>query len=383
MLLSLYICCSILLIFAYIFIMAQYLIAWQELPEWEIPNDFRPTTKVSILIPARNEAENIIACLNTIAQQSYPSHLWEAIVLDDFSTDTTADLVKQFPLDNIHLIQLANFVQAGATQSYKKKAIEIGIEQAKGTLIVTTDADCLVQEHWLRLIVSLYESKDYQFIAAPVNFYEEQNALERFQSLDFMGMMGIAGGGIQRTFMRMCNGANLAYTKSAFQVVNGFDGINEMASGDDMLLMQKIAAQYPDAIAYLKHPKATTFTKAKPTLATFYQQRLRWATKSASYPEKLVTVILALVFFFCCNILLSALLSLVWNAQLIYILLLSLLVKAVMDYLFLSKMSQFFHRQDLLRSFLPSLFMHLLYIVFVGFAANLVKEYEWKGRRVK
>ncbi|MEM0991806.1 MAG: glycosyl transferase, partial [Bacteroidota bacterium] len=81
MLLSLYICCSILLIFAYIFIMAQYLIAWQELPEWEIPNDFRPTTKVSILIPARNEAENIIACLNTIAQQSYPSHLWEAIVL--------------------------------------------------------------------------------------------------------------------------------------------------------------------------------------------------------------------------------------------------------------------------------------------------------------
>ncbi|MEM9888782.1 MAG: glycosyltransferase [Bacteroidota bacterium] len=363
--------------------MRQYILAWRELPSWKVPTDFKAQTKLSILIPARNEAENILAGLRSIAKQNYPTELWEVLVLDDYSEDETATLVENFPAKNVRLLKLADFVMEGETQSYKKKAIEIGIAQAKGELIVTTDADCIVQPNWLKFIVSIYQEKDCQFIAAPVNFYEESNALERFQSLDFIGMMGIAGGGIQRKFMRMCNGANLAYTKAAFHAVNGFEDINQMASGDDMLLMQKMAQEYPEGIVYLKNKEATTFTKAKPNLAAFYQQRLRWATKSASYPEKLVTLILAMVFFFCCNILLSAVLSLFWHWQIIFILISSLFTKAMMDYIFLSKMSRFFQRQDLMKSFVSSFFMHILYIVFIGFAANLVKQYEWKGRRVQ
>lgn len=356
---------------------------WQELSVWKIPDKFKAETKITVLLPARNEAENIITCLHSILQQSYPKTHWEVIVLNDHSTDETPALVQSIKASNIRLLHLADYIEAGETQSYKKKAIEIGIAAAKGDLIVTTDADCIVQKDWLALIASFYQTYQCKFIAAPVNFHQEKNALERFQSLDFMGMMGTAGGGIQRKFMRMCNGANLAYEKAVFYEVNGFEGINKMASGDDMLLMQKVAARYPNGIAYLKQLQATTYTTAKPTLASFFQQRLRWATKSSSYQEGIVTFILALVFFFCCNIIFSLLVAVFVSPQAIFLFISSLFVKALMDYLFLSSMSVFFQRKDLLRSFIPSFFMHIAYIIFIGFAANLVKKYEWKGRKVQ
>ncbi|NJL75821.1 MAG: hypothetical protein HC892_13175 [Saprospiraceae bacterium] len=233
------------------------------------------------------------------------------------------------------------------------------------------------------LLVSYYECQQMKFIAAPVNFYQEQNALERFQSLDFMGMMGIAGGGIQRRFMRMCNGANLAYTKSVFEEVHGFQGINHIASGDDMLLMHKVAARYPKQVGYLKNSSATVFTHAKPTLRDFLQQRIRWATKSSGYQEQIVIVILALVLFFCLNIILTILLIPFLGWKIVFILVGLLLAKAIMDYLFLNLMSHFFERKQLMKSFVPSFFMHIAYIVFVGTAANFVKNYEWKGRKVK
>lgn len=364
--------------------MWQYIKGWEELEAWELPPNYEGKTRISVLIPARNEAENISNCIASILEQNYPMHLYEIIVLDDFSEDETVEWVKLFQIQcpQVRLLQLQDYVQEGETQAFKKKAIEIGIQQAKGDLIVTTDADCIAQPQWLSLIASFYEAKNVKFIAAPVNFHKEKNILERFQSLDFMGMMGIAGGGIQRQFMRMCNGANLAYPKSIFAEVDGFEGINQLASGDDMLLMQKVAERYPDGIGYLKNNAATTFTEAKLTLRSFLNQRIRWSTKSSSYREKLVTFILAMVFFFCCNIFLNLLL-LPRCPALLAVLLGSLLVKAGMDYWFLSRMSDFFDRRDLLRSFLPSFFLHTAYIAVVGFLANIKTTYEWKGRQVK
>ncbi len=362
--------------------MWQYISGWANLATWEIPVNFEPSTSITVLIPARNEAEHIEKCLQSIVKQHYPKLLWEVIVLDDHSTDETAALVKAMQHPNVNLLHLADFVSEDETQSFKKKAIEVGIAHAKGDLIVTTDADCIAQVNWLALIASFYQVKESKFIAAPVNFYEECNTLERFQSLDFMGMMGIAGGGIQKQFMRMCNGANLAYTKAVFHEVNGFEGINHLASGDDMLLMQKVARRYPEGIGYLKNYESTTFTHAKPNLKSFLSQRIRWSTKSGSYQEWLVTFILAVVFFFCANLVLNALLLpfLGWDA--LVLLLIGLTVKAIMDYWFLSQMSHFFRRNDLMRSFFTSFFMHIAYIVVVGILAVTVKKYEWKGRQV-
>ena len=372
---------------AYILLIRQYMLIWERIPIWEIPVGFEASTKFSILIPARNEAEEIERCLTAIFKQDYPAALMEVIVIDDFSTDDTAVLVENFGktkgIKNLHLIQLANHINPDETQSFKKKALEIGIAKATGTLIITTDADCVVSPDWLNLLVSFYEKNDLVFVSAPVNFYQENNLLEKFQSLDFMGMMCVTGAGIHSSLQKMCNGANLAYTREAFLNVGGFAGVDQLASGDDMLLMHKIVEQYPDKIGFLKNKHATVFTRAKPDWKSFVAQRLRWATKNGSYSDWKVTAVLAMVFFFCCNIVLSILLIPIFGWTALAIFFVQLAGKLMADYFFLNKMTTFFERKKLMKVYLPSQILHVIYIVKIGFLANVKKKYVWKGRLVK
>ncbi len=385
LMLNIWLVLSCLLAAFYIYIICRYILGWKAMSLWQIPLDFQPATKVSVLIPARNEAENIFACLSSISSQTYPKQLFEVIILDDHSTDETltlaADFAKAHP--NFRPVRLADYVQAGETQSFKKKAIEIGVRLAQGDLIVTTDADCEVQPDWLALMVSFFEKNDLQFIAAPVNFHREKNLFERFQSLDFFGMMCSTGAGIHLRMKNMCNGANLAYPKAAFLAVNGFAGIDHLATGDDILLMQKIAAQPGSKIGFLKNPAAAVFTKAKPTVAEFLSQRIRWASKSTSYKEWQVTFILGMVFLFCCNMVFSLAAIFWWGWLAAWVFAGSFLVKTILDFFFLGNMARFFSRMDLMRSYFPSQFLHIAYIVVVGILGNLVKRYEWKGRRVR
>lgn len=357
--------------------MIVYRQGWDSLEETPRPSsDFIPKTRISVLIAARNEEKRIGACLETILMQVYPKELLEIIVIDDFSQDNTYGIALEKGVKAIHL---ADYSEKGS----KKKAIEAGIGIAQGELIVATDADCHTPTLWLLNIAHFYETKGFKFIAAPVNFYNEKNIFEKAQSLDFLGLMLITGSGINKGFMHMCNGANLAYQRQVFYDVDGFNGIDALASGDDMLLMQKVALKYPGSLGFLKNQEATVFTHAKPTWKSFVSQRIRWASKTNSYKELLVTTILALVFFFCNNILFSAFLIPFIGELALYIFITQLCVKGCMDYYLLSRIASFFNRRDLLRSFIPAFFGHIIYIIVVGTLANLVFNYEWKGRRVR
>jgi cellulose synthase/poly-beta-1,6-N-acetylglucosamine synthase-like glycosyltransferase len=84
---------SILLSAFYVFIQTKYTRGWKALPEWKIPENYVPKTRISVLIPARNEAENIRICIESIYHQNYPKSLFEIIILDDFSEDETANIV--------------------------------------------------------------------------------------------------------------------------------------------------------------------------------------------------------------------------------------------------------------------------------------------------
>ncbi len=378
---------SILLAMAYAGLMFIYGRGWLALPEWKIPADFTPATAITVIIPARNEAENIGPCLEGILGGKYPLNLLEIIVVDDHSEDSTAQIVLGFAVrfPAVRLLKLADFLtdeeQSGA---YKKKALEVAIQQAKGDIIVTTDADCVVGPDWLRMIASVFElaPKSVQLLTAPVVFHRDKNLLQRFQTLDFLGLMGITGAGIQYKFQRMGNGANLAYRKKVFLEMNGFSGNNNHASGDDMFLIQKVAAHYPDGVFFLKNKAATVFTEAKPDWRSFLQQRLRWGTKNAALPEWPVRLALASVFFYCWSIIFNVIslpfLPFIWP-----ILLFQLAVKATADYLFLRMMCRYFGRTDLLRWFWPSFVLHTLYIAGVGTASLFFKKFEWKGRSVK
>jgi cellulose synthase/poly-beta-1,6-N-acetylglucosamine synthase-like glycosyltransferase len=161
-----------------------------------------------------------------------------------------------------------------------------------------TDADCTASQQWLRSIALFYSSQPTAFIAAPVVFRNDKSLLQIFQALDFLVLQGITAASVGARFHSMCNGANLAYTKEAFQAVRGFEGIDQVATGDDLLLMHKIRKSYPQQVHYLKSKEAIISTAPMPGLKEFLMQRKRWASKTFVYDDYRIIAVLGFVFLF-------------------------------------------------------------------------------------
>jgi len=140
----------------------------------------------------------------------------------------------------LHLLKLEDELDGRPLNAYKKKAIEKAIKYATGDWIVTTDADCTATKNWLLSYAALIEATQPAFVAAPVVFTNDGTLLSMFQYIDFVSLQGVTAASVSAGFHAMCNGANLAYRKDVFYRVNGFKGIDNIASGDDMLLMNKI-----------------------------------------------------------------------------------------------------------------------------------------------
>jgi cellulose synthase/poly-beta-1,6-N-acetylglucosamine synthase-like glycosyltransferase len=338
----------------------------------------RPTF-VSVVIAARNEEKNILSCLESLKAQTYSKNFYEVIVVDDFSTDKTAERVNSFS-GNVFLISLKEATNNGKINSYKKKAIETAIVRAKGELIVTCDADCIVPHLWLQTIVSFYEKYSPAFIAAPVAFYGENNFFKIFQALDFMALQGITGAAIHKKFHSMCNGANLAYEKKGFSEVGGFAGIDNIASGDDMLLMHKIAVRFPERILFLKSRAAIVLTKPTASFKEFFHQRIRWASKADKYPDKKITAVLMLVYLFNLWIFLLFIFSFFYHSLLFWSIGL-LAGKTMIELYFLYPVATFFGKKRLLWWFPLAEPFHILYTIIAGWLGKF-GSYEWKERKV-
>ena len=242
-------------------------------------------TKVTILIAARNEEERISLTIEDVLAQDYPRHLFEVIIVDDHSTDNTAAIISSYADRGVKLLQLQ---EERALNSYKKKAIAEAIKLSTGELMVATDADCRMGSAWLSSIVGYYETNNLVMVSSPVTYFEERSLFELMQTLEFGYLIGIGAAFIGNGRASTCNGANFAYRKDVFYEVGGFAGIDDLASGDDELLLQKVAELYPGRIGFLKQTESVVYTHAKHTLQEFMQQRRRWASKSTKYKDKKV-----------------------------------------------------------------------------------------------
>jgi len=358
-----------------VFVVITFVIGWIKIKPYKRGIKV-PETMVSVIIAARNEEDKIAKTINDVLAQTYPRYLFELIIIDDHSTDRTAEIVKSY--ESIKLIQLD---EQKVLNSYKKMAIQTAIGQAKGDLIITTDADCRMGTEWLATIVNYYEATGCKMISSPVAYFEEKSFFEQAQALEFAYLIGLGASTIGNKNPSTCNGANLAYEKKAFFEVGGFKGIDDLASGDDELLLHKMAAIYGDKIGFLKNTDAVVYTHAKETLGEFIQQRKRWASKSTRYKEKSVIILGVSVWMFNLSIIINAILSIFFSATLSF-LLFQLIAKLLLELIFLNNMMAFFKRKALLW-WLPILnAFHIIYIVYIGIVGNSGK-YNWKGRMVK
>ena len=350
---------------------------------------FKPATSLNtaifftVIIPARNEELQIEKCLTSVLGQRFPKSQFEVIVADDYSTDNTAAIVrnKQNEYTNLRLLQIEKLLGTQQLNSYKKKAIELAIKEAKGTWIVTTDADCIVTDEWLSNLSNFIQKNNSVFVAAPVKFINTGSFVSIFQCLDFMSLQGITAASVNAGFHTMCNGANLAYSKEVFYEVGGFKGIDNIASGDDMLLMHKIYSRFKNRVHFLFSQQSIVETMPMGSWKEFFNQRNRWASKADKFDDKRILYVLIFVYLF--NLFFFILpITAIWLDNVALYWLGMLVCKTIIDYRFMIPVARFFEEEKLLWWFPLMQPFHITYTVIAGLLGKFGK-YSWKGRVVK
>jgi cellulose synthase/poly-beta-1,6-N-acetylglucosamine synthase-like glycosyltransferase len=367
---------------AYGMLIAFYHRWFKRLHQFEAAANIQPCHRFSVIIPARNEANCIKTCIESIMKNEYPSNLFEVLVIDDFSTDATAAIVSNLmeKYSNLQLVRLAHWISS-PINSYKKKAIETGIMQAGFEWIVTTDADCVVPTSWLRLYDSHLQQYHNKLVAAPVMFTDNGSLLQIFQCLDFVSLQGITAASVSAGFHSMCNGANLCYEKSAFEAVNGFSGVDNIASGDDMLLMFKIQKKFGGSTGYIFSQGAIVYTAPMPDWKSFFNQRIRWASKASKFQDKRVFFVLLLVYLTNISIFILIPLSFLSYKYILWCVCFMLL-KAAIEWPFIRAVSVFFKKEKAFTLFFLFQPIHIFYTVVAGWLGK-AGTYSWKDRQVK
>ncbi len=374
---------NFLLIFfglGYFIIISIYTIGWFRLKIFR-PGKEKLDTFVSIIIPARNEEKNINLLLNKLCQQDYPKTNFEIIVVDDNSTDDTSKIVTGFIQQHQeHQIKIIHLSVENPAATYKKKAITTAIEASKGELIITTDADCTMNENWLRSFVSFFLTEKSEMIVGPVSFHNETSIFEKLQSFEFLSLIAITAGAIRIRRPIMCNGANLAYKKSAFIKVGGF-GNDSFSSGDDVFLLLKIKQYFgTKSVRFLKNLDALVFTEPKKSFKAFIHQRIRWASKNKVYDKKILLVSFTVYMI---NLLLVIGLFLAsFNPAIFTTVIISMIIKMIIDLPILFGITKFVGQRKMMFYAFPMIILYPVYIIIAG-AFGIIGNYQWKGRKIK
>jgi glycosyltransferase involved in cell wall biosynthesis len=333
----------------------------------------KPKTKFSIIVPFRNEAENLPILLDSFSKLNYPAALFEVILVDDESEEEFKVQSVKCKVSVIKNIRVSN--------SPKKDAIVTAMQIVNTDWIITTDADCVVNKNWLLTLDNYIQLHDVSMLAGSVTYDCEDTFLHHFQQLDLASLQGATIGsfGIEKGFM--CNGANFAYTKSLFQELNGFEGNDGIASGDDVFLLQKAMHSRnfgTGKVHYLKSENNIIITKPLNDWKSLFYQRVRWASKTSSYQSGFGKGLGLLVLVGNLSLVVSFGFTVSGLFSFLNIFLLFLL-KFGIDSVLIYKANHFLTKTKMRYLILSSL-LYPFFSVSVAFY-SLFGRYEWKGRR--
>lgn len=361
----------------YVVLIVQLILGYNKVKSFKTIAAAAPKTAFTIIVPFRNEAKNLPKLLASFSKLNYPHELIEIIMVDDFSTDLSERICIRWRMehDTIDTTLLENL---RLTDSPKKDAIARAIPIIKNNWIITTDADCTVPKNWLMVLDEYIQIQQPEMIVGAVTYKTKNNWFHHFQQMDLLSLQGTTIGsfGLGKPFM--CNGANFAYTKKFFMALDGFNGNQNRASGDDVFLLQKAVKHSPEKVHYLKHGQNIVKTKPENDLFAFFQQRVRWASKTTGYQSTYAKLLAVLVFlmnlglvvglwFVVCGCLETSILLGVFSA------------KYLVDYVLLYKANRYLGKARWLLP-LASAVVYPFYSSLVG-VYSLFGGFSWKGRK--
>lgn len=326
---------------------------------------------ISVIVPFRNEEKNLDSLVQSLKLIQYPSDKLEFIFVNDHSTDKSVEILTSGILSNARVIELES------QKSGKKGALTKGIECASSEIIVTTDADCQFQSDWLESINSLFSDLGVKMVIGSVAISNPKRLFDQMQTIEFASLIGSGASLLHWKIPAMANGANLAFRKSSFVEVNGYDGNENIPSGDDEYLLRKFFATWSAGVVFNPSMDSVVYTAPQKSLFSFFQQRLRWAGKWKYQTDASLKRTAVLVFAF--QLVFLASFAFYWFSEspLILILLLS---KAALEGVFLFRICQFLRIRLAWLAFTLLQIFYPFYVVITAIG-SLILPFEWKGRK--
>ncbi|MCH7657920.1 MAG: glycosyltransferase [Bacteroidetes bacterium] len=353
----------------YMLMILYFYIGWRKLKDFSVENK-KFTTPVSLIIPVRNEEQNIPGLIRGIRDQDYPARLLEVIFVDDHSDDRSFQLISE------NIAGMGNFLLTRNNGTGKKMALQTGLENATGNLIITTDADCHHPAAWISTFASYYERYHPKLMAGPVLLKSNNNFFQRIQQIEFLSLTASTAGAFGAGHPIMCNGANLAFDR---KVIEDHEDIMQtrFSSGDDIFLLHRMKQLCPGELHFVRSNNAVVTTNGQPDFRSFIQQRIRWASKSRGYSD-IDTIITGLVVLLINFMLLWTLAGAFFEPGMFTFFVFLYIIKTLPDILLVTALSSYFRKNlwlfPLMQLFYP------IYVVFTALA-SLTGKHSWKGRR--
>jgi poly-beta-1,6-N-acetyl-D-glucosamine synthase len=337
-----------------------------------------PLMKISVIIPARNEADQIPTLLSSLSKQSADPQLFEIIVVDDYSDDNTLEIARR-ALRGItgKVISLRDAGLPGG----KKMAVAYGISQAQNPLILLTDADCMAGKGWVTSYSRLFSNKGCLFAAGPVKLDPVEGVAGAMEALDFYGLIGASAGAAGLELPFMCNAANMAFLKETYLELGGMQPHYHLASGDDVLFLHQVVNAYgAGRVQWNIDYEAIITTKGTKSFTEFFTQRLRWASKSKNYRNKSAIAVAMIVLLTNIALIAGTLFSIKIGDPVPA--LLFFVLKAMGDIPIIYSTTKMFGQIRLLTWFIPLTILYPFYTSILGIASFFVSP-TWKGRKIR
>jgi biofilm PGA synthesis N-glycosyltransferase PgaC len=253
--------------------------------------DPKGNTRATLLIPFRNEAENLPGLLDDLYSQTYPSSLFQVVFIDDHSEDNSRNVVESLTANRNGYSCLTLPID----KTGKKDALYVGVQHAENDWIIQVDADCRIDDGFIAAHISHLERHPSDLVAGLVITKKESGGfMESFERLDLLSMGGVAAASFILKKPMMCSGANLAYSKELYLETRSYDPSGAVASGDDMFLMIG-ARKLGRSFSYLLSPQSVVRTKPVLSLSEFIKQRVRWGSKTLHYRQSDIQLLAILV----------------------------------------------------------------------------------------
>ncbi len=329
--------------------------------------------KISIIIAARNEAENLPNLLNSLKNQNYDPDWYEIIVVDDRSTDKTLEILRSFE-KSIANFKIVSISKENSDLLGKKGALNAGIDTASHEILAFTDADCLPEPNWLDQINRHFD-KNVDFVAGYSPLLLKNRFWNLLKNLERISIFAITAGSFGWKWAITCTARNMAYRKSLFRKINGFGGIGHIRSGDDDLLLQKMGSQIRK-YNFMFDKGSIVSSVDDPNLKAQMNLESRRGSKWKYYP--LPIKILTLFCFLYFIILIPAFIFTMTGAIALKIFITSIILKMLMEFTLLSVFSLKVSNIKPLLLFPIAELLYIPYFVYFGLKGTFSK-YRWKN----